>query len=168
RKTAEVSATGTLTQWTYDAAGNRIVSRVFAEAVVPTAGAEPPAAVHADRVRETRYRYDENNRPIESRVLNVATGYFDPSAGETQRGEYFITPGSELVTRYRYDGAGRVFEQTDPAGNRTLSFYDRMGNKMFEVDGAGYGIRWERDAEGRVLTETRFAARYPDPIAPNP
>ncbi|WGS41650.1 LysM peptidoglycan-binding domain-containing protein [Burkholderia sp. JSH-S8] len=168
RKTAEVSATGTLTQWTYDAAGNRIVSRVFAEAVVPTAGAEPPAAVHADRVREMRYRYDENNRPIESRVLNVATGYFDPSAGETQRGEYFITTGSELVTRYRYDGAGRVIEQTDPAGNRTLSFYDRMGNKMLEVDGDGYGIRWERDAEGRVLTETRFAARYPDPIAPNP
>ncbi|MEN8517159.1 LysM peptidoglycan-binding domain-containing protein [Burkholderia sp. RS02] len=168
RQTAEVSATGTLTQWTYDAAGNRIVSRVFADAVVPTAGAKPPAPIHADRVRETRYRYDENNRLIESRVLNVATGYFDPSAGETQRGEYFITTGSELVTRYRHDGAGRLIEQTDPAGNRTLSFYDRMGNKMLEVDGAGYGTRWERDAEGRVLTETRFAARYPDPIAPNP
>ncbi|MDY7805968.1 hypothetical protein U0E23_26345, partial [Burkholderia stagnalis] len=168
RKTAEVSATGTLTQWTYDTAGNRIVSRVFADPVAQTAGAEPPAPVHADRVRETRYRYDENNRLIESRVLNVATGYFDPSAGETQRGEYFITTGSELVTRYRYDGAGRVIEQTDPAGNRTLSFYDRMGNKMLEIDGAGYGIHWVRDAEGRVLTETRFAARYPDPIAPNP
>ncbi|KVO27578.1 LysM peptidoglycan-binding domain-containing protein [Burkholderia ubonensis] len=168
RKTAEVSATGKLTQWAYDAAGNRIVARVFADTVVPTAGAEPPAPIHADRVRETRYRYDENNRLIESRVLNVATGYFDPSAGETQRGEYFITTGSELVTRYRYDGAGRLIEQTDPAGNRTLSFYDRMGNKMLEVDGAGYGIRWERDAEGRVLAETRFAARYPDPIAPNP
>ncbi|WP_338638622.1 LysM peptidoglycan-binding domain-containing protein [Burkholderia pyrrocinia] len=168
RRTAEVNATGTLTQWTYDAAGNRIVSRVFADAVVPTAGATPPAPIHADRVRETRYRYDENNRLIESRVLNVATGYFDPSAGETQRGEYFITTGSELVTRYRYDGAGRLIEQVDPAGNRTLSFYDRMGNKMLEVDGAGYGTRWERDAEGHVLTETRFAARYPDPIAPNP
>ncbi|WP_081064336.1 LysM peptidoglycan-binding domain-containing protein [Burkholderia stagnalis] len=168
RKTAEMSATGTLTQWTYDTAGNRIVSRVFADPVAQTAGAEPPAPVHADRVRETRYRYDENNRLIESRVLNVATGYFDPSAGETQRGEYFITTGSELVTRYRYDGAGRVIEQTDPAGNRTLSFYDRMGNKMLEIDGAGYGIHWVRDAEGRVLTETRFAARYPDPIAPNP
>ncbi|OXI87197.1 hypothetical protein CFB40_16105 [Burkholderia sp. AU31652] len=168
RKTAEVSATGTLTQWIYDTAGNPIAVRVFSDPVAPTNGAEPPDPVDAGRVRETRYRYDENNRLIESRVLGVATGYFDPSAGETQRGEYFITAGSDLVTRYRYDGAGRLIERTDPAGNRTLSFYDRMGNKLLEVDGAGYGIRWERDAEGRVLTETRFASRYPDPIAPNP
>ncbi|MBN3816361.1 LysM peptidoglycan-binding domain-containing protein [Paraburkholderia sp. Se-20369] len=168
RKTAEVSATGTLTVWTYDAAGNRIAARVFGDPVAPTNGARPPVPIDASHVRETRYRYDENNRLIESRVMGVATGYFDPSAGETQRGEYFITTGSDLVTRYRYDGAGRLIEQTDPAGNRTLSFYDRMGNKMLEVDGAGYGIRWERDAEGRVLTETRFASRYPDPIAPNP
>ncbi|HEF5873488.1 TPA: LysM peptidoglycan-binding domain-containing protein, partial [Burkholderia cenocepacia] len=167
RRIAEVSATGTLTLWTYDAAGNRIATRVFGDPVAPTNGAEPPAPIDASRVRETRYCYDENNRLVESRVLGVATGYFDPSAGETQRGEYFITSGSDLVTRYRYDGAGRLIEQTDPAGNRTLSFYDRMGNKLLEVDGAGYGIRWERDAEGRVLTETRFASRYPDPIAPN-
>ncbi|WP_157768492.1 hypothetical protein, partial [Burkholderia ambifaria] len=168
RKTGEVSATGTLTRWAYDAAGNRIAARVFGDPVAPANGAEPPVPVDASRVRETRYRYDENNRLVESRVLGVATGYFDPSAGETQRGEYFITTGSDLVTRYRYDGAGRLIEQIDPAGNRTLSFYDRMGGKMLEVDGAGYGVRWERDAEGRVLTETRFALRYPDPIAPNP
>ncbi|MGT0244769.1 LysM peptidoglycan-binding domain-containing protein [Burkholderia pyrrocinia] len=167
RKTAEVSATGTLTLWAYDAAGNRISSRVFADPVVPANGAEPPQPVDASRVRETRYRYDENNRLVESRVLDVATGYFDSSAGETQRGEYFITTGSELVTTYRYDGGGRLIEQTDPAGNRTLSFYDRLGYKTLEVDGAGYGVRFERDAEGRVLKETRFASRYPDPIAPN-
>ncbi|MDR6411297.1 LysM peptidoglycan-binding domain-containing protein [Paraburkholderia terricola] len=168
RKTGEVSPSGTLTLWTYDAAGNVVSSRVHADPVNATAGSQPPAPVDAANVRETRHVYDGNNRLTESRVMNVATGYFDSAAGEDQRGEYFITSGSELVSTWQYDGRGLLIVSTDPAGNRTTHFYDANGQKTLEVDPKGYGLAWTRDAQGNVTQEIRFAQPYPDPITANP
>ncbi|OLL30852.1 hypothetical protein BTH42_14850 [Burkholderia sp. SRS-W-2-2016] len=166
RKTAQITPLGTLTLWTNDAAGNVISTRIYADPVVAKAGqpAPPPEPVDATRVRETRYVYDADNRLTQSRVQNVATGYFDPNAGDDQRGEYFITSGSELVTTWEYDGNGQVIATTDAAGNRTMYFYNRSGQKTLEVDAKGFGIAYTVNAQGYVTEEIRFAQALQDPI----
>lgn len=168
RKTGQVSPLGTLTLWEYDATGNAIRTRIFGDLVRPTQGAQPPAPVDVTNVRETRAVYDADGRQIQSRVLNVATGYFDPSAGEDQRGEYFITSGSELVTQWEYDGRGAVIAKTDPGGGRTLYFYNGSGKKTLEIDAKGYGVAYTLNERGDVTQEIRFAKPYPDPVTTNP
>ncbi|WP_196491728.1 LysM peptidoglycan-binding domain-containing protein [Burkholderia territorii] len=168
RKTGQVSPSGTLTLWEYDAAGNVTRTRIFGDPVQPTKGSQPPAPVDATNVRETRTVYDADGRLIQSRVMNVATGYFDPSAGEDQRGEYYITSGSDLVTQWEYDGRGAVIAKTDPAGGRTLYFYNGSGKKTLEIDAKGYGIAYTLNARGDVTQEIHFAKPYPDPVTANP
>ncbi|GAU06915.1 Rhs family protein [Burkholderia stabilis] len=168
RKTGQVSPSGTLTLWEYDAAGNATRTRIFGDPVKATQGSQPPAPVDATSVRETRSVYDADGRQVQSRVMNVATGYFDPSAGEDQRGEYFITSGSELVTQWEYDGRGAVIAKTDPAGGRTLYFYNGSGKKTLEIDSKGYGIAYTLNERGDVTQEIRFARPYPDPVTANP
>ncbi|WP_080437956.1 LysM peptidoglycan-binding domain-containing protein, partial [Burkholderia ubonensis] len=168
RRTGEVGPTGTLTLWKYDAAGNVTSTCVFGDPVKPTEGSQPPVPVDPSNVRETRTVYDASGRLIESRVINVATGYFDPTAGEDQRGEYFITSGSELVTRWEYDGRGALIAKTDPAGGRTLYFYNGSGKKTLEIDAKGFGIAYTLNERGDVIREIRFAKPYPDPVTSNP
>ncbi|VWD13659.1 Rhs family protein [Burkholderia lata] len=167
-KTGQVSPSGTLTLWEYDAAGNATRTRIFGDPVKATSGSKPPVPVDATSVRETRSAYDADGRQTQSRVMNVATGYFDPSAGEGQRGEYFITSGSELVTQWEYDGRGAVIAKTDPAGGRTLYFYNGSGKKTLEIDAKGYGIAYTLNERGDVTQEIRFAKPYPDPVTTNP
>ena len=38
-----------------------------------------------------------------------------------------------------------------------FSYYDRSGRKTAQIDQAGYQTKWTLDAEGNVLTETRYA-----------
>ena len=38
-----------------------------------------------------------------------------------------------------------------------FSYYDRSGRKAAQIDQAGYQTKWTLDAEGNVLTETRYA-----------
>uniref|UniRef100_UPI00131E28D4 hypothetical protein n=1 Tax=Burkholderia metallica TaxID=488729 RepID=UPI00131E28D4 len=168
RKTGQVSPLGTLTLWEYDAAGNAIRTRIFGDPVKATQGSQPPAPVDAANVRETRMVYDADGRQIQSRVMNVAVGNFDPSAGEDQRGEYFITSGSELVTQWEYDGRGAVIAKTDPGGGRTLYFYNGSGKKTLEIDAKGYGVAYTLNERGDVTQEIRFAKPYPDPVTANP
>ncbi|KVT73106.1 hypothetical protein WK58_13955 [Burkholderia ubonensis] len=168
RRTGEVGPTGTLTLWKYDAAGNVTSTCVFGDPVKPTEGSQPPVPIDPSSVRETRTVYDASGRLIESRVINVATGYFDPTAGEDQRGEYFITSGSELVTRWEYDGRGALIAKTDPAGGRTLYFYNGSGKKTLEIDAKGFGIAYTLNERGDVIQEIRFAKPYPDPVTANP
>ncbi|MGF6696601.1 YD repeat-containing protein [Paraburkholderia sp. MM5496-R1] len=165
RKTAQVSPTGTLTLWTNDPVGNVVVTQVYADPVVAPTGSQAPEPVDPSRVRETRYVYDADNRLTQSRVQNVATGYFDPSAGDDARGEYFITSGSELVTTWEYDGCGQVTATVDPTGNRTTYFYNKAGQKTLEIDAKGFGIAYTVNAQGNVTQETRFALPFPDPVS---
>ncbi|SAL10824.1 LysM peptidoglycan-binding domain-containing protein [Caballeronia telluris] len=164
QRTGEVNALGTLTLWAFDAAGNVNSTRVYADPVSAVGGSQPPIPKNAANVRETRSVYDANGRIIESRVMNVATGYFDPTAGEDQRGAYFLTSGSELVTRWEYDGRGLLVAKTDPSGYRSLYFYNGNGQKTLEIDPKGYGIAYTLDAQGNVTRESHFAQAYPDPV----
>ncbi len=49
---------------------------------------------------------------------------------------------------------------TDPNGNLTFSYYDRLGRKTAQLDQEGYLTDWSYNSEGNVLTERRYNTKY--------
>jgi len=159
RLVAQVSPTGTYTAYEYDGNGNRVRERVFADRVsVPIGALLPTAPAQTDKTHETRYVYDADNRLIKSQVMNVTTGRMNDDAGNT----FEIASNSEIVRTWRYDGEGNVVIETDPYGSKIYHYYDAQGSEVLRIDALGYGITWQRDANGNILQETQFAQRYQD------
>ncbi|WP_322026153.1 LysM peptidoglycan-binding domain-containing protein [Burkholderia sp. BCC1977] len=153
RRIAEVGPLGMLTNWSYDAAGSVVSQKIYGVAVTGTAGATPPAPNMPANVRETRYAYDAADRLIETRIVNVNTGYYDAESGAYR---YDVR---DIVTGAQYDALGLVIATIDGNGNRATSYYDKLGQKVLEIDAEGYAVAWSRDAMGNVVKETHFAGR---------
>ncbi|SFO54359.1 YD repeat-containing protein [Variovorax sp. PDC80] len=151
RKVAEVSATGTLSQWTYDAAGNVLSLSVYGNPVALPAGDALPVPVDANNLRKTTYKVDANNRVVATTVANL---YFGSRSDTT--GQYEIGYG-DMVQETGYDANGQVVRQKNGAGALVYTWYDKLGQKVLEVDPLGYAVRWERDTNGAVSRETRYA-----------
>ncbi|MEO6938252.1 MAG: LysM peptidoglycan-binding domain-containing protein [Collimonas sp.] len=167
RKVAEISATGTYTSYVYDSAGNVITTRVYAVPVAATTPGKLPAApINLVSMRETNDRYDAHNRKIESRIMNVGTGQFDPKATDPNNpghaGMYYIDSESSITRRWSYDVFGNAISSIDPNRNQTLSFYDGNGKKVLDIDALGYGTAWIRDLQGNVIEQRQFALRNVD------
>ncbi|MCD4498302.1 LysM peptidoglycan-binding domain-containing protein [Chromobacterium vaccinii] len=159
RKCAERNPAGTLTLWDYDAAGNMVRQRVYADPVAISADGAQPAPVDAARVRETRYGYDADNRLIETRIPNQWVGVRNATTGN-----YELSRG-DLVTRKLYDANGNVVQETDARGNSIYRYFDAAGRKTLEVDAENYAISWDYDSNGNVQVETRYANRLQTPTS---
>ncbi|WP_220272938.1 LysM peptidoglycan-binding domain-containing protein [Aquitalea aquatica] len=153
RKVAERSATGTLTQWDYDDAGNAIAQRIYADPVTLPADGSRPLPVNVANMRETRFRYDANNRLIETRLPNQLVGSRNPTTGNYEVAQ------RDLVSTRAYDANGNVVQETDARGNSLYRYYDSLGRKTLEVDAERYATRWDYDGNGKVTRETRYATR---------
>jgi YD repeat-containing protein len=160
RKTAALNALGTLSTWTYDANGNVTAVRVYGDAVAlpATPGGTPPSPVNSANYRETLYLYDKDDRQIETRVV-------DMDVGEHANGSY-SNAIEDIVTATAYDAAGNVTTRFDGRGNAVYSYYDRNGHKIAEVDQENYLTTYDLDADGNVLTETRYANRLSLVVGP--
>lgn len=152
RKTAEVSAVGTLSELFYDAVGNVTRSRVWGSAIgLPgSPGGTPPAAPGGE-YRDTHYTYDTINRLLTSSVENVRTGRWNGSS--------LALVMQTITTSYEYDPMGNIVTVTDGNGVETHHLYDRAGRKVRTVDGEGYFTGWLYDAQGNVWHERRWAIR---------
>lgn len=77
-----------------------------------------------------------------------------------------VTPenGTELVTRFAYDAAGRIVETTDPMGNVERRDWDDNGQLREFTDRTGSSMAWSFDGTGRV-TEFRDALFAEDPTS---
>jgi YD repeat-containing protein len=153
RKIVEISATGTYTSFTYDLVGNLTATRTYATAVtlpgsLGAPGSTPPSPPSGDS-RETTHVYDGLNRRTSSTISGVTTGAWN--------GSYYATSTAAITTSYAYDANGNVVRITDPNGNQSFAYYDRLGRKAVQVDAEGYMTTWAHDAEGNVLNETRYA-----------
>ncbi|MCU1781230.1 type IV secretion protein Rhs, partial [Pseudomonas sp. 13B_2.1_Bac1] len=60
--------------------------------------------------------------------------------------------GSQLVTRYERDHAGRLVRKTLPDGNAVDYAYDRQGN-LLSVDDGHWALAYEYDAQNRLTAE---------------
>ncbi|OSZ68873.1 hypothetical protein CAP40_10145, partial [Sphingomonas sp. IBVSS2] len=152
RKIADITAVGTLSTYSYDAAGNMSASRTYGSPVsLPAAaGGTPPAAPGGD-LRQTSYTYDNVNRLLTTSVAGVRTGSWNGSS--------FVTTTAPVTTSFEYDVVGNVVRATDGNGASTYSYYDKRGGKVAQVDQEGYVTRWTLDGEGNVTSERRYATQ---------
>jgi YD repeat-containing protein len=154
RKIAQLSAVGTLSAWSYDANGNVVTARIYGDAVAlpGSAGGTAPAPTNAGNYRETVFGYDLADRLLTSTVIGVTTGRY---VGST-----YTTSAAPIVAQNQYDASGHLVLQTDANGGKIITYYNKNGQKIGQVDQAGYVTGWTLDQEGNVLTEVRYAAKY--------
>lgn len=152
RKTAEVSAVGTLSTYAYDVAGNIVATRVYASAVTPPSDGSVPLPAPGDSFRETSFTYDYSNRLTSTTINNVRVGRFDGT-------NYTTEVAAQVTSSSSYDSAGNIKYTLDARGNYTYFYYDRLDRKLAEVDANKYLTTWNYDAEGNVTRETRFATQ---------
>ncbi|WP_093351647.1 LysM peptidoglycan-binding domain-containing protein [Variovorax sp. PDC80] len=107
--------------------------------------------LNAANVRTTTYQVDANNRVTSSTIAQVEFGEYNAATAQYNMGR------RDLVQRSGYDANGNVVRQENGRNAATRTWYDKLGQKVLEVDATGYGVRWERDANGGVFRETRFA-----------
>ncbi|MDZ5434448.1 RHS repeat-associated core domain-containing protein, partial [Pseudomonas fluorescens] len=83
--------------------------------------------------RRTAYAYDLNGRLLE----------------KTEFGD----DGSQLVTAYQRDSAGRLLLKTLPDGVQIAYRYDRLGRLVSVDDGQEHPLAFDYDAHDRLITE---------------
>jgi len=171
RKVVEINAFGTYTAYEYDAAGNVKRIRIFDMPVSVPANAatdanyvggskeEAPGAP-SNTARETLFDYDALGRLEKSSVVGVHNGFYDTSLTPPA----WVANADNFETLYAYDANGNVTKTTDPMGNETFAYYDKLGRKVGQVDALGYYTKWEYDSEGNVLTETQFGNKVSNAI----
>jgi YD repeat-containing protein len=150
RKIAEIDPRGKLTRWTYDRDGNVKSIRVYGDLIsVP---ANPGGAVPSSsntNYREILYDYDRNGRLTKTTTGSVETFTFSS-------GSVIVAP---IISSNAYDAAGNIVLQTDGRQNNIFNFYDKNGRKIGQVDAEKFVTSYTYDAEGNVLSETRFGTR---------
>ncbi|PBJ20312.1 putative deoxyribonuclease RhsC [Pseudomonas sp. ACN8] len=92
--------------------------------------------------RRTTYAYDGNGQLLE----------------KTEFGD----DGSQLVTQYQRDSAGRLLLKTLPDGIKVEYHYDNFGRLVRVDDGQDHPLAFEYDCQGRLITEHqgRVTLRY--------
>jgi YD repeat-containing protein len=156
RKVAQIDALGDYATWTYDGNGNMLTASAYDKAFnpnsPPNAGGPAPNPPAGSTARVTTYAYDAINRLTTTTVANVLTGSFSG-------GGYTTTTGS-VVTTNAYNSQTNELHQTDGNGNSSYIYYDNLGRVVATVDQDKYFTLYKLDANGNVLTETRYANAY--------
>lgn len=83
-------------------------------------------------------------------LSRVRTNYFDDMGNLTRR---TLSDSSGVVSQaeYRYDFAGRRLEQSDTAGNVSLTGYDASGNLVSSTNADNYSVTLAYDAMDRAI-----------------
>lgn len=152
RKIAEVSPVGTVSHFSYDAAGNLLWTKVFESRLEPlpaSPGGTPPAP--GGNFRQTDFAYDARSQ-LKSTTTQAVTVV-------QVNGDSLSTETRSLVATNTYDQNGRLIIETDARGGQIYHYYDKLGRAIGKVDQERYLTTWERDAEGNVLREVRYANR---------
>ena len=168
RLVAQVDGANVRTEFTYDAAGNKIKTTVApgqaeqrVNAFEYDADSRLTAEIDGNGVR-TEYRYDATDNKIE--VIQAAG-----RAGEERHTLMTydaddrlvsITDPKVLTTRYQYDSLGNQTVITDADGTVTLNTFDALGRLLTNTVGSGGphgGIRTTNtfDAFDNILTTTQ-------------
>ncbi|SDA93537.1 YD repeat-containing protein, partial [Pseudomonas sp. NFACC15-1] len=142
RVSALVDGLGAVTEYSYNAAGQRVQEKRYATLVDTSAWYNGtvvlkkqvddvrPASASADRL--TALSYDNAGRLSTS------------------------TDASGTLTTFTYDGQGRLIKQQ--TGDRTTRFfYDASGHQIGQLDAEGYLREDRHDAAGRLTQSIRYA-----------
>ncbi|HEX7888956.1 MAG TPA: LysM peptidoglycan-binding domain-containing protein [Ramlibacter sp.] len=132
----ETNPEGTVTNHTYDAAGNLVSTE---------------KALGTTEVRTLLARYDVQGRLV---AELSAEGASKLTGGQTQAQVDAIW--MQYGTSHTYDAAGRRTSSTDPAGQRRLFFYDADGALTHRVNALGEVEETRYDARGRAVERIAY------------
>ncbi|QHI97338.1 hypothetical protein GT347_04690 [Xylophilus rhododendri] len=139
RLASQVNAEGTLTRYTYDAAGRLVQTSV---------------AANTEDQASTTARYDARGRLVAE--LDAA-GTARLTGNLTQAQIEAIWQAQAV--HHRYDAAGRRTSSTDALGHRTFFFYDEAGRLRLTLDAAGDVTEQRYDALGRTVATITYGQR---------
>lgn len=176
RVTKSTDALGYYEAYTYDAAGNRVTSRnklggmtsyaydrrgLLVGETLPVAAFDNNGNAVASTVTNT-YSYDSRGNRItmveaaglaEARTTTYAYDKCDRLTATSGPAFFGMTPTSYL----QYDGRGNVTARIDPAGARTVYFYDDLDRVVVEISAVGTYTAHSYDANGNVVSTRVYA-----------
>src|SRR5262249_54826990 len=166
RMVAEVSGDNVLCEYSYNASGEEIsktthMTRLAASAHDPAVRPTPPAG---DK-RVVTYTYDLARRltqtpypPAEITTL-TSTDTNNPTP---------VKVVAQVTERKTYDAFGNEVESFDRNGNRAVSYYDVKGRKVAMVDGMGFLVEWDYDAQDNQIAQRVYTqALNPALVSPS-
>lgn len=122
-------------------------------------------AIEPAKYRETSFTYDALGRMLKSSVI-LPSGY---KTGVWNGSSWTNATTASLDTSYQYDYLGNAVKVTDPNGNATFSYYDKLSRMTAQLDAEGYLTAWTYNSESNVTNERRYNAKYTGtPTTANP
>ncbi|WP_212801038.1 RHS repeat protein [Pseudomonas sp. St290] len=142
RVSALVDGLGAVTEYSYNAAGQRVQEKRYAT-LVDTSAWYNGAVVLKKQIDEVR--------PASASADRLTAWSYD-NAGRLSTS----TDASGTLTTFTYDGKGRLI--TQQTGDRTTRlFYDASGHQIGQLDAEGYLREDRHDAAGRLTQSIRYA-----------
>ncbi|MBX8528743.1 glycohydrolase toxin TNT-related protein [Pseudomonas cichorii] len=142
RVSALVDGVGAITEYSYNAAGQRVQEKRYAT-LVDTSGWYDGATVLKMLIAEIR--------PLSGSADRVTAFTYD-NAGRLSTS----TDAVGVLATFTYDGQGRLVKQQ--TGDRTTRFfYDASGHQSGQLDAEGYLLENRYDATGRLTQSIRYA-----------
>ena len=142
RVSALVDGLGAVTEYSYNAAGQRVQEKRYAT-LIDTSAWYDGSGVLKTLVAEVR--------PLSIAADRVTVLTYD-NAGRLSTS----TDASGTLTTFTYDGKGRLIQQQ--TGDRTTRFfYDASGHQIGQLDAEGYLREDRHDATGRLIQSIRYA-----------
>lgn len=136
---------GSLTEYVYDGAGNKVSETQFANTSAP---------------RTLTYRYDLDDRLVSFTDVDgsVTTFTYDKANNRTSETITSTTdPNPTRTTLFAYDANNREATETfDPSGLDIVQTftYDHLGNILSSIDGNGQTTTYAYDLDNRAVTQT--------------
>ncbi|MFH1148047.1 MAG: RHS repeat-associated core domain-containing protein [Pseudomonadota bacterium] len=143
----QVDAAGTnaerITEYTYDAGGNRRTAKQVGDANTPEA--------------ITVMTYDDSGNMESITDPEGNTSWFTHDI----MGHILTkTDGRGKTWTYEYDDKGQLTSSKDPLENITQFIYDKVGNKVKEVDAEAKQITYQYDSNDNLLSRTTPSGVY--------
>jgi len=145
RLISETAPDGSITQYRYDGAGNKVSETQFANTSAP---------------RKMTFTYDTDNRLVSFTDVDgtVTTFTYDAANNKTSQTLSSATdPNHTRTTTYTYDVNNREVSETfDPSRlDIVQSFtYDHLGNVLSKADGDGHRVTFTYDLNNRRVSQT--------------
>ncbi|MBA4601052.1 RHS repeat protein, partial [Thermoactinomyces mirandus] len=147
----ETAPDGTITEYTYDAAGNRTSKKVTSDGTTTTTTYTYDDADQLTAVNGQAYTYDENG--------NLTNDGSKTYAYDSENRLTRVQSGSETV-QFAYRADGMRTSMTTSAGT-TYFHYDENKNVSFETDASGQVVAsYTFDGENRPVNMTKGGQTY--------
>ncbi|WP_454056445.1 LysM peptidoglycan-binding domain-containing protein [Cupriavidus sp. Marseille-Q8015] len=174
-----ISPEGRVTEYRYDAAGNRVRSIEYTagtynvtsltetSVVTESQGAAWAASQDKRKVLQTDMTYDFRGQlqtsvtyaTVDASGNGVTTGAATVQYVYDQHGWLLETiSGTGAVTQYSYDGLGRLVATLDPANQLTATHYDDAGNKVSVLSANGLVTTSVYDKAGQLVSVSQANA----------